>query len=135
MKTNRPSAVTTAQQISLRPFPSERVTGASSPPETRYEDAAAAPFSARNASVMIRREPSGVNANPYGVAPDEGKARISPRRPSGPTVNTAIESVPRSVTTTCRPSGVNAIWAGSAVGAESDCSAPAIGSRPFSSRW
>src|SRR3954451_2986342 len=44
----RPSGVTTAQQISLRPLPTEAVTGAMSAPETEYDDAAAAPFWARN---------------------------------------------------------------------------------------
>ena len=61
--------MTTAQQISLRPLPIDRETGIASPPPTRYEDAAAFPFSAPNASVTTRVSPA--NAKPYGVGPEE----------------------------------------------------------------
>src|SRR5206468_3122931 len=97
VKAYRSSPVTTAQQISLRPLPIEPVTGVTPPSRTMYDDAAAAPFSARNASVTISVPPL-VNAKPYGVGPDDGWDIGSPSRPSAPTGNAVIESVPRCVT-------------------------------------
>src|SRR5262245_59410830 len=60
---NRSSGVTTAQQISLIPSGSERVFAARLPSFGVYDDAAAAPLSARNASVTMR-DPFEANANP-----------------------------------------------------------------------
>src|SRR5512132_2963393 len=65
------SVVTTAQQISLRPLPSDRVTGATEPLSSRYDDAAAVPVCAPNASVTTSVPPL-VKAKPYGVGPDDG---------------------------------------------------------------
>src|SRR5436190_2105501 len=72
VNTLRPFFVTTAQQISLRPFPTERDTGAAASPASRYDDAAAFPFSAPNASVTTSA-PSAPKAKPYGVWPAEGE--------------------------------------------------------------
>src|SRR5215212_3346276 len=44
VKTWRPSFVATDQQISLRPFPIDAVTGRTVEPSSTYEDAAAFPF-------------------------------------------------------------------------------------------
>src|SRR5205823_8111371 len=118
VKAYRSSLVTTAQQISLRPLPNERVTGVSEPPRTAYDEVAASPLPARNASVTIRVPPL-VKANPYGVGPDDGVTVISPSRPSAATANVMIESVARSVMTSIEPSGVNPICAGSAFAADS----------------
>src|SRR5215208_3642480 len=63
VKANRSLGVTTAQQISLRPLPTDEVRGTSDPSTIAYDDAAAAPFSARKASVTTR-VPSEVNAKP-----------------------------------------------------------------------
>src|SRR4029453_17850947 len=68
VKANRSSGVTTAQQISLRPLPTEGVTDLTPPSRTTYDDAAASPFPARNASVTTSAPPL-VNAKPYGVGP------------------------------------------------------------------
>jgi hypothetical protein len=62
-KANRSSGVTTAQQISLRPLPTDGVRGSSDPSTIAYDDAAAAPFSARKASVTTSA-PAEVNAKP-----------------------------------------------------------------------
>ena len=113
MNAKRPSLVTTAQQISLRPFPSERVAGSTARLPSLYDEAAALPFSARNASVTTS-VPSLVKAKPYGVGPDEGWTNGSSSRPSGSTGKAAIASAPRSVTTSVEPSGLNPTWAGSA---------------------
>src|SRR5215203_7403395 len=68
VKANRSSGETTAQQISLRPLPTEGVRGSSEPSTIAYDDAAAAPFSARKASVTTSGPPE-VNPNPYCVGP------------------------------------------------------------------
>src|SRR5205823_4049776 len=133
VKAYRSSLVTTAQQISLRPLPNERVAGVSEPPRTAYDEAAASPLPARNASVTIRVPPL-VKPNPYGVGPDDGVTVISPSRPSAVTANVMIESVARSVMTSIEPSGVNPICAGSAFAADSGISAPMRGSSPVSVR-
>src|SRR5215218_7233769 len=70
VKANRSSGVTTAQQISLRPLPTEEVRATSDPSSIAYDDAAAAPFSAPKASVTTSVPPE-VNAKPYGVGPSE----------------------------------------------------------------
>src|ERR687890_442304 len=69
-KANRSSGVTTAQQISLRPLPTDEVRATSDPSSIEYDDAAAAPFWAPKASVTISVPPE-VNAKPYGVGPPE----------------------------------------------------------------
>jgi hypothetical protein len=117
--------VTTAQQISLSPFPADLVTGSTVPPPTRYDEAAALPVCAPNASVTMSVPPE-VKANPYGVCPEDGYASGPLRCPSAPTVKVTIESVPRSVTTSAEPSGVNATCAPSASGAESSRREPPI---------
>ena len=94
-------------------MPTEAVTGVALPSWMVYDEAAAAPFSARNASVTINA-PLLVNANPYGVGPDDGRDCGAPSRPSTPTANDVIESVPRSVTTSVPPSRENPTCAGSA---------------------
>src|SRR5215210_4676423 len=112
-KANRSSGVTTAQQISLRPLPTDEVRGTSDPSTIAYDDAAAAPFSARKASVTTSAPPD-VNAKPYGVGPCEAIEREAPKVPSAATLYVSIESVPRSVITIIDPSGLNATCAGSA---------------------
>src|SRR5262245_41272193 len=107
----RPSSVATAQQISLRPLPIERETGVASPASNRYDDAAALPFAAPNASVTTSVSPA--NTKPYGVGPEDSETRASPSRPASPTGNCTIASAPRSVTTTLAPSGAKPTWAGS----------------------
>src|SRR5918911_5336337 len=62
-KANRSSGVTTAQQISLRPLPTEEVRASSEPSTIAYDDAAAAPLSAPKASVTMSVPPE-VNAKP-----------------------------------------------------------------------
>src|SRR5215218_6227888 len=78
VKANRSSGVTTAQQISLRPLPTEGVRGSSEPSTIAYDDAAAAPFSARKASVTTSVPPE-VTAKPYGVGPCDAIVRESPK--------------------------------------------------------
>jgi hypothetical protein len=64
--------VTAAQQTSLRPSPTEPLTGFSSPgPAIAYDEAAALPLSPPNASVTISAPPS-VKSKPYGVWPADG---------------------------------------------------------------
>src|SRR5215208_2323923 len=63
VKANRSSGVMTAQQISLRPLPTEEVRATSDPSSIAYDDAAAAPFSAPKASVTTSVPPE-VNAKP-----------------------------------------------------------------------
>jgi hypothetical protein len=63
VKANRSSPVTAAQQISLRPLPSDLVTGVIVVPSTTYDETAAAPFSAPKASVTTS-VPVEVNAKP-----------------------------------------------------------------------
>src|SRR3712207_3172377 len=63
VKANRSSGVMTAQQISLRPLPTEEVRTTSDPSSMAYDDAAAAPFSAPKASVTTSVPPE-VNAKP-----------------------------------------------------------------------
>src|SRR3954471_14564703 len=91
VKANRSSGVTTAQQISLRPLPTEEVRGTSDPSMTAHEDAAAAPFSAPKASVTTRAPPE-VNAKPYGVGPYDAIAWEVPKVPSASTAYVSIES-------------------------------------------
>src|SRR4051794_16269624 len=62
----RPSAEAIAQQTSLRPFFTDRLTGASAP-SSRYDEAAAAPASPPNASVTTSTSPA--KSKPYGVTP------------------------------------------------------------------
>src|SRR5262245_19892445 len=90
VKAYRPSRVTTAQQISLRPLPIERETGIASPPPSRYDEAAALPFAAPNASVTTSVSPA--KANPYGVGPEDGDMRLSPSRAAASTGNCTIAS-------------------------------------------
>src|SRR4029079_5925488 len=122
----------TAQQISLRPLPTDRETGDTAPPCTTYEDAAARPTCAPNASVTISVPPL-VKANPYGVGPDDGCTCGSPRRPEASTGDRLLAFAPRSVTTTAAPSVVKPTWAGSEPTASSRFES-AISSRPRSSR-
>ena len=113
VKANRSSGVTTAQQISLRPLPTDEVRGTSDPSTSAYDDAAAAPFSARKASVTTSTPPD-VNAKPYGAGPCDGIVWEARKVPSAATSYVSIESVPRSVITIIDPSGLNATCAGSA---------------------
>src|SRR5215208_4926637 len=80
VKANWSSGVTTAQQISLRPLPTDEVRATRDPLTIAYDDAAAAPFSARKASVTTRAPPD-VNAKPYGVGPSDAIAREAPKVP------------------------------------------------------
>jgi hypothetical protein len=98
VKANWSSGVMTAQQISLQPLPTDAVRGTqlpigeltctlrirnkllSKPSTIAYEDAAAAPFAARKASVTTRVPPE-VNPNPYGVGPCDAIARVVPKVP------------------------------------------------------
>src|SRR5215217_3696295 len=107
----RPSFVTTAQQISLRPLPIERDTGVADPALSRYEDEAAFPVCAPNASVTTSVSPA--NAKPYGVGPEDGEIRGSPSRPQSSTGIWRIAFVPRSVTTCVEPSGLKPTCPGS----------------------
>src|SRR3954447_16647010 len=63
VKANRSSGVTTAQHISLRPLPTDEVRGTSDPSTIAYDEAAAAPFSARKASATTSVPPE-VKAKP-----------------------------------------------------------------------
>src|SRR5215218_633094 len=126
VKANRSSGVTTAQQISLRPLPTDEVRGTSEPSTIRYDDAAAAPFSARKASVTTSAPPD-VNAKPYGVGPCDGIVWEAPKVPSAATLYVSIESVPRSVITISDPAGLNATCAGSASLEASTCSPSSTG--------
>src|SRR5829696_3819555 len=63
VKANRSSGVTTAQQISLQPLPTEEVRATSDPSTRAYDDAAAAPSWAPKASVTTSVPPE-VNAKP-----------------------------------------------------------------------
>src|SRR5262249_2786004 len=132
MNTYRPSGDATAQQISLRPLPTELVTTSAPRPSTRYEDAAAFPFAAPNASVTTSVSPP-AKVKPYGVGPADGVACGSPSDPSAATGKTKIAFAPRSVTTTQVPSGVNPTIAGSAAGPSSRRD-PGISARPASDR-
>src|SRR5829696_8217982 len=80
VKAYRSSGVTTAQQISLRPLPTDPVRGSREPSTIAYDDAAAAPFSAGKASVTTSMPPE-VNANPYGVGPCDAIMRGAPKVP------------------------------------------------------
>ena len=113
-----------AQQTSLRESATEALTGSSRGSE--YEDAAALPTSPPNASVTTI-EPF-AKSNPYGVAPEDAIVCGSCARPCSSTAKALIEFVPRSVTTSVRPSGLNAICAGSAPGS-SERAEPSIGVR------
>ena len=53
-------------------------------------------------------------SNPYGVAPEAAMVAGPSAMPSAPTAYVLMEFVPRSVTTSVLPSGLNAICAGSA---------------------
>src|SRR5437773_1902738 len=77
----RSSLLTIAQQISLRPFPTDRETAERPSSPTTYDEAAALPRAAPKASVTTS-VPALVNANPYGVGPADGISRDSPRSPS-----------------------------------------------------
>ena len=90
---NLPSGVTTAQQISLRPLPTDPLRGSIDPSTIAYDDAAAAPFSARKASVTTNVPEA--NPNPYGVGPCDATVLEAPNVPSAVTWYVTIESVPR----------------------------------------
>src|SRR5215212_10206329 len=122
VKTERPSLVATAQQISLRPFPIDAVTGRTAEPSSTYEEAAAFPCCAPKASVTTRM-PSAVIVKPYGVGPDDAITVGAPSSPAFATGNATIAFVPRSVTMRVRPAGSNPTCAGSAPIAESGYSA------------
>src|SRR4029453_11497158 len=96
VKANRPSGVTTAQQISLRPLPTDPLRGSSEPSTIAYDEAAAAPFSARKASVTTNVPPE-AKPNPYGVGPCDSTIVEAPKVPSAATWYVTIESVPRGV--------------------------------------
>ena len=119
--------MTAAQQTSLRVLATEPLTGSRRPAPSEYDEAAAAPASPPNASVTTSEPPA--KSKPYGVAPEDGD-RLRPlgeavaRRPS----KVLMLFVPRSVTTSMRPSGLNAICAGSASRALSVRCEPSIGS-------
>jgi hypothetical protein len=124
----RSSGETAAQQTSLRvlgtgPLTMLRRPGRSS----RYDDAEAAPTCPPAASVTMRL-PVEVNSNPYGVAPAEATMARAPALPSAAIANVVKLSVPRSLTTSVAPSGLNATCAGSASGALSSSRSPASGS-------
>src|SRR5207245_603779 len=80
-----------------------------------YEEAAALPSSPPKASVTTIA-PS-TKSNPYGVAPDEGIVAGPSAKPRSSTVKALMLFVPRSVTTSVRPSGLTEICAGSAASA------------------
>src|SRR5947208_8585386 len=112
-KTVRPSLLIAAQQTSLRVLPTAPLTGASlAGPSSRYEDAEALPTWAPAASVTTTT-PSARISKPYGVAPDERCETLSRPTPSPSTANAWMLSDARSVTSSVRPSGVNATCAGS----------------------
>src|SRR6478736_3720478 len=113
-QTKRPSLDAIAQQTSLRVSATEPETGRSEAPSRLYDEAAALPTAPPKASVTTSVEPA--KSKPYGVAPTDGFATGSPSSPSSPTANVVIPSVPRSVTTSVRPSGLKATWAGSVSG-------------------
>jgi hypothetical protein len=104
--------LTAAQQTSLRVSATEALSGSSRPALSEYEEAAAAPISPPKASVTTTASPA--KSKPYGVAPDEAIVSGPAASPVSSTANVLIEFVPRSVTTSVRPSGLKAIWAGSA---------------------
>ena len=97
-----------------------------------YDDAAALPTSPPKASVTIT-EPF-AKSNPYGVAPEDGIVAGPSAMPFSPTENVLIEFVPRSVTTSVLPSGLNAICAGSASALSVRCEPSTGASAPTSSR-
>src|SRR5918996_5105387 len=77
VKAQRSSGVTTAQQISLRPLPTEEVRATSDPSSIAYDDAAAAPFWAPKASVTM----SGLCAGSTTRRPGGASARVGRTAP------------------------------------------------------
>jgi hypothetical protein len=87
----------------------DALTG-TTPPFTRYDDAAAAPNCPPNASVTTSVSPA--KSKPYGVWPDDGNTIERFGSPSASSAIETIELPARSVTISDSPCGANAIWAG-----------------------
>src|SRR5262249_3899116 len=82
-----PSALTTAQQTSLRVFPTGPASDRSSEaPSSAYDDADAFPTCAPAASVTTS-VPSERKSNPYGVSPRDGWPDRASTRPFASSAN------------------------------------------------